>query len=210
MQLHITQSASVYLENSWAWTSDHSLDAPWDQITIYNPRGILVEANPGPTFLYATMAEHNTLYQYQLHRAKNVYMGLIQTETPYFQGNPAADFPTKPLDEWHDPKFGYCKPGDVQCNKAWATRIVDSEDVIIAGAGTYSFFENYFTCSRPGGTFDCQSNLWDIRSSSNVIIYALNTVGSLMMMMLNGESLASRFDNKNKFSDTIALFRING
>lgn len=30
-----------------------------------------------------TSVEHHTLYQYQLANTKNVYMGFIQTETPY-------------------------------------------------------------------------------------------------------------------------------
>lgn len=30
-----------------------------------------------------TAVEHHTLYQYQLANTKDVYMGFIQTETPY-------------------------------------------------------------------------------------------------------------------------------
>lgn len=30
-----------------------------------------------------TSVEHHTLYQYQLANTKDVYMGFIQTETPY-------------------------------------------------------------------------------------------------------------------------------
>lgn len=31
---------------------------------------------------YATAAEHNVLYQYQFSNTKNVFMAMIQTETP--------------------------------------------------------------------------------------------------------------------------------
>ncbi len=83
MLLHVTREASVYLENTWFWVADHELDLPdFRQINIYNGRGVLVEAQNG-VWMYGTSSEHNQLYQYQIANAKNVYMALIQTETPY-------------------------------------------------------------------------------------------------------------------------------
>jgi glucan 1,3-beta-glucosidase len=32
--------------------------------------------------MYGTASEHSQLYNYQIANAKNVYMALIQTETP--------------------------------------------------------------------------------------------------------------------------------
>lgn len=85
--LHITQSGSAYMENVWAWTGDHDLDnqVAQGQISIYVGRGVLVESNPGPVWLYGIQSEHNVLYQYQLNNARNVYMTMIQSETPYWQ-----------------------------------------------------------------------------------------------------------------------------
>jgi len=40
----------------------------------------------GPTWFVGTAFEHNVLYQYNLHKAANVYIGLQQTESPYWQG----------------------------------------------------------------------------------------------------------------------------
>lgn len=83
MLFHVTEQASVYVENSWFWVSDHELDLDdYKQINIYNGRGVLIESQ-NPVWFYGTGSEHNQLYNYQLQNAKNVFMGLIQTETPY-------------------------------------------------------------------------------------------------------------------------------
>lgn len=65
-----------------------------DQINIYSARRLLIESD-GPTWLYGTAVEHNILYQYQLSGAKNIFMGVIQTESPYFQVSPVAPAPFK-------------------------------------------------------------------------------------------------------------------
>lgn len=51
MLFHIGKTASLYMENIWAWTSDHGIDAPHDQITIYNGRGIYSESTEGPVWM---------------------------------------------------------------------------------------------------------------------------------------------------------------
>lgn len=51
MLLRIGKTASVYIENTWAWTSDHGLDFPHNQITIYNARGIYTESTDGPVWM---------------------------------------------------------------------------------------------------------------------------------------------------------------
>ncbi|KAK6347390.1 hypothetical protein TWF718_005229 [Orbilia javanica] len=95
--LHLTPTSSGYFENAWIWTADHDLDVvTQDQIDIYVARGVLVESQ-GPSWFYGTASEHNVLYQYQLQGAKNIFMGLIQTESPYFQPNPMAPTPFLPV-----------------------------------------------------------------------------------------------------------------
>lgn len=87
--LHVTQQASIYLENNWFWVADHELDlSDHNQINIFNGRGVLIESAAGPVWMYGTSSEHSVLYNYQISNAANVYMALIQTETPYFQSNP--------------------------------------------------------------------------------------------------------------------------
>lgn len=52
MLLKIGKTASLYLENVWAWTSDHGLDAPnFSQISLYTGRGIYTESTNGPVWM---------------------------------------------------------------------------------------------------------------------------------------------------------------
>jgi glucan 1,3-beta-glucosidase len=135
--LHVTSRASIYIENNWFWVADHELDlGDHNQINLYNGRGVLIESSQGPVWLYGTSSEHNVLYNYQISNAANVYMALIQTETPYFQSNPDASTPFSPNSAFTDPVFS----GSSSSKKAWGLRIVNSRDVTIHGAGLYSFF----------------------------------------------------------------------
>jgi len=81
MMLHITRSGSLIMSNNWGWVSDHELDLPdHNQIDIYNGRGVLIESQ-GPVWMYGTSFEHSVLYNYQIANAKEIYMGIIQSET---------------------------------------------------------------------------------------------------------------------------------
>ncbi|KJR86111.1 glucan 1,3-beta-glucosidase [Sporothrix schenckii 1099-18] len=172
--LHITRSASnVYLENNWIWTADHDIEDPLSsQISIFSGRGILVESEQGRIWMVATCAEHHVKYQYQLANTRNIWMGMIQTETPYYQPNPPAPAPFNPVNiTIHDPDFDKdCNPavvnsqgqlpGNPPCAMAWGLRIVNSQNVSVYGAGLYSFFNNYDTsCSAPGNGELCQARM---------------------------------------------------
>lgn len=138
--LHVTNQGGIYLENNWFWVADHELDlADHNKINIFNGRGVLIESDSAPVWLYGTSSEHSVLYNYQISNAANVYMALIQTETPYFQSNPDATTPFKVNPTYSDPTFS----GSAATNKAWGLRIVDSKDVWIHGAGLYSFFVSF-------------------------------------------------------------------
>lgn len=61
----MTPDLTAYLENVWAWVSDHELDDPSEkQVNVYVARGILIESQWA--WLLGTSSEHPTLYQYQL------------------------------------------------------------------------------------------------------------------------------------------------
>lgn len=78
--LHITETASLYMENNWGWVADHELDeAPRDQINIWNGRGLLVESVK-PVWIIGGSFEHSQLYNYQIANGKNMYLGHIQSE----------------------------------------------------------------------------------------------------------------------------------
>lgn len=133
--LHLTPKSSAYVENSWIWTADHDLDSDSEgQINVYTGRGVLVESQ-GPTWLYATASEHNVLYQYQLSGVKDIYLGMIQTESPYFQPDPRAPLPFDTGLFTNDPNFHHCPLAAKKCRMAWAFRIIDSTTVYSMGAG---------------------------------------------------------------------------
>ncbi|KAI5292140.1 hypothetical protein KEM52_006587 [Ascosphaera acerosa] len=174
--MRVSPSGSGYFENNWYWVADHELDrADHSQINVYTGRGVLIEGareDRGNWFI-GTASEHSTLYNYQISNARNVYMTVIQTETPYYQSNPTALVPYRPgaaecetceqadasngttsargLDARTDAGAagaGWNDPTfedcqDAKCTKAWGVRVVGSDDVYIFGAGLYSFFENY-------------------------------------------------------------------
>ncbi|KAK1765614.1 pectin lyase fold/virulence factor, partial [Phialemonium atrogriseum] len=132
--LHIREQSSAYLENTWFWVADHSLE-PADksqQIDIFNGRGVLIETQ-GPVWGFGTSSEHSVLYNYQIQNSAAVYLALIQTETPYFQGNPAATTPFAANAAFGDPDFAAaCPSGDGRgCQRAWGLRVVNSSDVFV-------------------------------------------------------------------------------
>lgn len=203
--LHVNKGATIYLENNWLWVSDHELDlADHNQVNIFNGRGLLIDTTPGPVWMYGTAVEHNVLYNYQVLNSQNIYMSAIQTETPYFQSNPNAETPFTVNTAFSDPNFSSTCGSDTDlCPKAWGLRVLGSSDVLIYGAGLYSFYDNYDqTCLN---TESCQDNMVDLESST-VWLYGLSTKAATNMVTLNGASAALDKDNRNNFCATVALF----
>ncbi|PGH19016.1 hypothetical protein AJ79_00050 [Helicocarpus griseus UAMH5409] len=113
---HVTPQASGYFENVWIWLADHdndmsvynSPDKIANQISLYAARGTLIESE-GPSWFYGTGSEHTVMYQYQVYGAKDIYLGHIQTETPYYQPVPVAPNPFAGAKEFPgDPSFADC------------------------------------------------------------------------------------------------------
>ncbi|EIW63632.1 exo-beta-1,3-glucanase [Trametes versicolor FP-101664 SS1] len=191
LALHLTPSSSAYLEGLWVWTADHDLDQG-PQIDIYTGRGIMSESQ-GPVWMIGTASEHNILYQYYLVNAQNHYMGLIQTETPYFQPNPVPPAPFIPNSAYKDPSLG---PG-----AAWALTVSNSQNILVFGAGLYSFFQNYGQgCLN---TFNCQQQIVNIDSASTVAIYSLSTVASQFQISVNGQGVVPNSANRAGFAQTV-------
>ncbi|KAH6635962.1 glycoside hydrolase family 55 protein [Chaetomium tenue] len=208
MMLHVTPGASVYLENTWYWVADHSLEpeAQDGQIDIFNGRGILIEG-PGPVWGWGTASEHSVLYNYQFNNASNIFLGHIQTETPYYQPNPDSTEPFPPNAKYADPDFATSCADDTTgtCKRAWGVRAVDSKDVFIYGAGLYSFFDNYAQdCLE---TESCQANIASLEGGSEVYFFGLNTKASVNMVNVDGQSAALDSQNRNTFCATLAWFQ---
>jgi glucan 1,3-beta-glucosidase len=213
---HATTDASVYLENNWAWVSDHELDlGDHNQINIFNGRGMLFESQ-NPVWLYGSASEHSVLYQYQLNNASNIYMSVIQSETPYYQTNPAAPAPFTV--QATDPQFsGEATPE----NMAWGLRVVSSSNVLVYGAGLYSFFDNYSqTCV---GAEDCQANMVSVEGTAdNLSLFGLSTKAAVNMVTTEGQGYSVNTgnnrvsvtsvsvldsDNRSNFCATVGLWR---
>ncbi|CAG8905451.1 unnamed protein product [Penicillium egyptiacum] len=170
--LHLTPSSNAYLENIWVWVADHDMDASTqDQIDVYAGRGILIESKL--SWLYGTASEHCTLYQYQLSGASNILMGMIQTESPYYQPVPLAPNPFTPGSFPNDPLFKKCDSSSVVCAFSWAVRIIDSTSIWVLGSGLYSWYSDY--SQKCLDTNDCQQSGFEIEQSVDLWIYNLCT-----------------------------------
>ncbi|KAK3203293.1 hypothetical protein GRF29_112g805658 [Pseudopithomyces chartarum] len=206
--VHITKSASnVYMENNWFWTADHDLDdAKSTQISLFVGRGLLVEGSN--VWLYGNGVEHQALYQYQFANAKNVFAGFIQSETPYYMPTPDAKTQPYPVDKsLYDPDYNTICPSGKRCD-ALGLRVLDSSNVLLYGAGFYSFFvSNNNTCSKDTNSVrDCQNRIISIEGSSTVRAYSLNEVGALEMITIDGVDKADWTPNLSGYANTIGYF----
>ncbi|KAH6647435.1 pectate lyase superfamily protein-domain-containing protein [Truncatella angustata] len=207
--LHVTSKASGYFENVWAWVADHDLDNPANadatestdgiplnvhtQISIYAGRGILIESQ-GPTWMYGTASEHAQMYQYQLYNASNIYLGHMQTETPYYQPNPVATGPFVAGQFPSDPTFSNC--AEDYCKEAWALRVLNSNNVYIYSAGFYSFFsDNELGCTDQE---ECQLALIETNYASDLYLYNIFTKGNVQIVTPRGGLPALLFNSTTK------------
>ncbi|KAJ7273181.1 hypothetical protein C8J57DRAFT_1317054 [Mycena rebaudengoi] len=144
-------------------------------------------------------AEHHVMYQYQFLNARNHYMTLIQTETPYFQpGSLAIPAPFKTMTNYGDPHF---PPG---ISMAWAVIVKSSSDILVFGAGLYSFYNNYSQACL--ATRNCQGHILNIIDSA-VDIFSLVTIGSQFQVSVNGRGVVDQKDNMNGFASTVTVWR---
>lgn len=205
-------SSGQYFENNWFWTADHDVEVPAQtQITIYTGRGLLVKS-PGPNWFYGTAVEHHALYQYQFDDAATVFAGFIQTETAYYQPNPDAPKPFNVNPFFGDPT-SYAPvtlAGGPAGTDGWGLRIVNSQNILIYGAGHYSFFyNNNVTCSNQGNGLRCQNQIIEFVECSGRgnSIYSLATVGSEYMFTVDGQPKGYYLDNPDGFTQTIGILR---
>jgi hypothetical protein len=96
--------------------------------------------------LYGTASEHAVFYQINFNKASNLFVGLVQTESAYYQPTPPPPAPFKDVVGLFpgDPTY-QCTAGNEfnGCDESWAMIIRQSGDIMIAGAGLYSWFSTY-------------------------------------------------------------------
>ncbi|KAG0696777.1 glycoside hydrolase family 55 protein [Suillus ampliporus] len=195
--IHLTSGSSAYLEGTWVWTADHDLDTPGSsQISVFTGRGILSESN-GPVWLIGT-SEHAALYQYSLVNAQNHYIGFAQTETPYYQPSPAAPAPYSTSSSYNDPAFSS------SIDMAWGMHIQSSSNIIIFGAGFYSFFQNYSQDCLNTNT--CQAQIFSVDSASSVTAYSVSTIGTTYQLSVSQNGVIHSSDNADGFQETFTVW----
>ncbi|KAK0103224.1 hypothetical protein ONS95_005259 [Cadophora gregata] len=203
LMMHITPLASGYFENVWLWGSDHMIDDPdlvdanntMVQNSIYVARGFLIES-VRPTWLYGTASEHAVFYQYNFNKAQNVFAGMIQTESPYFQPTPKPPAPfTETVGVFpSDPSYANCTAGKQDelggCDESWAVIMRGCANVMIAGAGLYSWFSTY--AQDCIDVHACQKVLMLLDDNhSGVRIQQLITIGAKYMAVMNGKAISA-------------------
>jgi glucan 1,3-beta-glucosidase len=211
MHLHIAPSAQVYIENMWGWTADHNLDAGPSEY-VSTGRGLLVEATRG-TWLVGTAFEHNTLYQYNFAGAENVFVGMQQCETPYWQGIGTAYMAPEP---WtvnytiYDPDFANCAAGDANCRMAWFALVQGGSNLYFYGSGFWTFFNNYGNCQGPSGS--CQSNAIGVTNDplpTSMYWYNLNTKSIINVIVEMGTPTATQADNPGSWGAVIGAYLVH-
>ncbi|KAG9310286.1 glycoside hydrolase family 55 protein [Chiua virens] len=194
MALHLTPGSSAYLEGTWVWNADHDLDDPYSrQTSIFSGRGILSESY-GPVWMIGT-AEHCALYQYNLHGAQNHWIGLAQTETPYYQPVPPPPEPFHYNAYYYDPVW-YNSSSPM----AWAMYVQQSWDITIFGAGFYSFFQNYTQGCL--SNYTCQNGILNIDDVSTITLYSISTVGTTYQLTIGEQGIINEEYNRDGFQET--------
>ncbi len=187
--MHMTPGSNGYFENMWLWVADHDIDdAANTQISVAVGRGLLVESTSGPTWMFGTASEHSMLYQYNFYNATNTIAGMIQTESPYFQFAPGIAQSPGPFNASMglfkgDPAFpdATCKASKALCDFSWAVMMQKNTNLTVAGAGLYSWYDNYL--EECVDTQNCQQRLvLDAGSNAGLFVFNLVTIGAVEMV----------------------------
>ncbi len=160
-----------------------SPEAKSQQIDIFNGRGRAHRVGRGPRLgLWHVERSTTVLYNYQVANATAVYLSLIQTETPYFQGNPAATEPFAVNAAYKDPDFKRSCQGSRL--RADVGRAADGLATSSYGAGSHSFFDNYPDVPADGAA----SSTW-CRSRTVRCMVGLSTEGVGQHDGVNGQGV---------------------
>ncbi|KAK3934568.1 glucan 1,3-beta-glucosidase [Diplogelasinospora grovesii] len=196
--MHLTYNSSGYFENMWLWTADHMIDDPnWNddknqmtQISVFTARGMLIESQTA-TWLYATASEHAVYYQFNFAQAQNIYAGLLQTESPYYQPTPSAPAPYAPdlgvMDS--DPEYDCGRTQFDGCDSSWAVIMSGCQDIVVASMGVYSWFDDYTQDCIDEHT--CQKALIYLNSNYNrVRLEQIITIGANYSIVADGTGIS--------------------
>ncbi|KAI0013268.1 glycoside hydrolase family 55 protein [Xylariaceae sp. FL0662B] len=205
MLAHFTPSSSAYVDNMWGWTADHDLDGIGSQY-ISVGRGILIESK-GPSWFIGFASEHNTLYEVNINKAENLFIGFQQSETPYWQGNNSthnAPDPWDPVALDSDPDFSWCGADDARCRMSVYQRISDSKNLSLYAGGFWTFFNDNELCKG-----DCQKDAVRIDSSTGVYYFGIGVNNIANLVIKDGEALVTSASNKGGWYANTAAYLVN-
>ncbi|KAM7214657.1 Pectin lyase fold/virulence factor [Rhypophila decipiens] len=170
--IHLSNTSSTYIENVWNWVADHTAEDFSGGSRIAGKGGVLVQSTK-PTWLHALGSEHWWLYQLNLHRAQNVAITLLQSETNYDQGDNNLQLPPAPWASevnptvWGDPDFNtICASSSKQkrCRMGFANYINGGSNIFTYASASWAFFSGpgYQQCAGP---YTCQEVMHRVESS---------------------------------------------
>lgn len=113
-------------------------------------------------------------------------MGMIQTESPYYPPVPSAPKPFGAnLGAFNaDPAFFNCASADDAsgCAVSWALRMISSRNIVTAGAGLYSWYQDHDPAEACVDAQNCQHRLVSTYLSHQIWLYNLITIGATEMV----------------------------
>lgn len=206
--VHVSPNATgTYIENSYFSPSTQVYANPtFRQWSVYSGRGVLVEAQYGPTFLYNILAEGNSMYQYQFRSARDVFAAAIASTGSNQEGNPAAPGPVTVSPAWGDPNFAQLCSNRTdtelrKCRKAYGLRIVNSTTVIGYGMSLVTGEDARGFCL--GGPWNCQDVLISVEGlrerSGYADLFAVTTVGARWVVREDGRGIIDAWENGARF-----------
>ncbi|KAH9934709.1 glycoside hydrolase family 55 protein [Fomitopsis serialis] len=88
---------------------------------------------------------------------------------------------------------------------AWGLYVQSSSDIIVFGAGHYSFFQNYAqTCLT---SVDCQSQIVNVdTASTGISVYSLSTVGVATSLSVGSSAVIAASSNPDGLQDTVTAW----
>ncbi|KAK0748997.1 glycoside hydrolase family 55 protein [Schizothecium vesticola] len=182
LSLHLTQHSSAYIENSWSWTADHDLDGGSGTVYPGTAGGFLIEAQNG-TWILGSGIEHHVLYQVNIRNAKNVFIGLQEGESAYWQGTGNKLLAPEPWSKSllaSDPDFGWCAVDSAMCRMGLYQIVTSSTNLNLYSSGFWNFVGGP---TRAMCTADCQENAALYEGNSRMHVYGFSTINSKNLIL---------------------------
>ncbi|KAH6848217.1 glycoside hydrolase family 55 protein [Chaetomium sp. MPI-CAGE-AT-0009] len=187
LALHLREGSGSYWENVWGWTADHDLDGAEGNVYPAAAGGLLVEATRGTWMLGMGFdPEHNVLYQVNINKAENVFIGLQQGESAYWQGKGNTLLAPAPWAESlleSDPDFAWCGASDAECRMGVYQRISRSKNINIYSSGFWNFVAGP---QRAMCADDCQANAALYESNEKLYVYGFSTINNRNLVLESG------------------------